>query len=87
MTSTFASMADRAEMIERLKKDSDGLDVRQRILDISAHTGFDGIEPNDLREEGRQYLGRVEDTRGLYSVDATFQHLLKRPSITLSTFR
>jgi sulfite reductase (ferredoxin) len=34
---------------ERFKKDSDGLDVRQRILDIYAHTGFDGIDPSDLR--------------------------------------
>ncbi|MGY1604517.1 nitrite/sulfite reductase [Geodermatophilus sp. SYSU D00815] len=34
---------------ERFKKDSDGLDVRQRILDIYAHTGFDGIDPTDLR--------------------------------------
>ena len=34
---------------ERMKKDSDGLDVRQRILDIYAHTGFDGIDPGDLR--------------------------------------
>jgi sulfite reductase (ferredoxin) len=32
-----------------MKKDSDGLDVRQRILDIYAHTGFDGIDPGDLR--------------------------------------
>jgi sulfite reductase (ferredoxin) len=34
---------------ERLKKDSDGLEVRQRILDIYAHTGFGGIDPTDLR--------------------------------------
>src|SRR3712207_5042874 len=34
---------------ERMKKDSDGLDVRQRILDIYAHTGFGGIDPSDLR--------------------------------------
>jgi sulfite reductase (ferredoxin) len=34
---------------ERLKKDSDGLDVRDRILNIYAHTGFDGIDPTDLR--------------------------------------
>ena len=34
---------------ERMKKDSDGLDVRQRILDIYRHTGFDGIDPGDLR--------------------------------------
>jgi transcription-repair coupling factor (superfamily II helicase) len=43
------------------------------------------IEPNDLREEGRLYLQRVEDARGLYPVEATFAHLLKRPSATLST--
>jgi sulfite reductase (ferredoxin) len=34
---------------ERMKKDSDGLEVRQRILDIYAHTGFGGIDPSDLR--------------------------------------
>jgi sulfite reductase (ferredoxin) len=34
---------------ERFKKDSDGLDVRERILNIYAHTGFDGIDPSDLR--------------------------------------
>jgi sulfite reductase (ferredoxin) len=34
---------------ERFKKDSDGLEVRQRILDIYSKTGFDGIDPTDLR--------------------------------------
>jgi sulfite reductase (ferredoxin) len=34
---------------ERMKKDSDGLDVRERILNIYAHTGFGGIDPGDLR--------------------------------------
>jgi len=34
---------------ERFKKDSDGLDVRQRVLDVYAHTGFGGIDPSDLR--------------------------------------
>jgi sulfite reductase (ferredoxin) len=34
---------------ERMKKDSDGLEVRQRILDIYSKTGFDGIDPGDLR--------------------------------------
>src|SRR3954449_795942 len=32
-----------------MKKDSDGLDVRQRILDIYARSGFDGIDAGDLR--------------------------------------
>jgi sulfite reductase (ferredoxin) len=34
---------------ERFKKDSDGLEVRQRIIDIYSKTGFDGIDPGDLR--------------------------------------
>jgi sulfite reductase (ferredoxin) len=34
---------------ERMKKDSDGLEVRQRILDIYAKTGFEGIDAGDLR--------------------------------------
>jgi sulfite reductase (ferredoxin) len=34
---------------ERMKKDSDGLEVRQRILDIYAKAGFDAIDPGDLR--------------------------------------
>jgi len=43
------------------------------------------VEPNDLREEGRQYLGRVPDPRGLFTVEATLARLIKRPSVTLST--
>jgi sulfite reductase (ferredoxin) len=34
---------------ERMKKDSDGLEVRQRILDIYSKTGFDSIDAGDLR--------------------------------------
>jgi sulfite reductase (ferredoxin) len=34
---------------ERFKKDSDGLEVRQRILDIYSKAGFDSIDPSDLR--------------------------------------
>ncbi|HSV66574.1 MAG TPA: nitrite/sulfite reductase [Mycobacteriales bacterium] len=40
---------------ERTKKDSDGLAVRQRILDIYAHTGFKGIDPGDMRGRFRWY--------------------------------
>ena len=43
------------------------------------------IEPNDLREEGRHYFGRIDDPRGLYSVESTFARLVKYPSITLAT--
>ena len=42
------------------------------------------IEPGDLREEGRHYLGRIDDPRGLYSVESTFERLIRFPSIAVS---
>ena len=42
-------------MNERAKRDSDGLAVRQRIIDIYQHTGFAGIDPGDLRGRFRWY--------------------------------
>jgi transcription-repair coupling factor (superfamily II helicase) len=43
------------------------------------------VEPTDLREEGRHYLGRTDDARGLFSVEGTFSLLCRHPSVTLST--
>ncbi len=43
------------------------------------------IEPSDLREEGRHYLERLEDRRGMYSAQASFERLIKRPTIAVST--
>ena len=37
------------------------------------------IEPSDLREEGRHYLERLEDKRGMYSVEASFERLIRLP--------
>jgi sulfite reductase (ferredoxin) len=34
---------------ERVKKDDDGLNVRQRIENVYAYRGFDAIDPSDLR--------------------------------------
>ncbi|MBV8311621.1 MAG: hypothetical protein JO344_14660 [Planctomycetaceae bacterium] len=42
------------------------------------------IEPGDVREEGRHYLGRIDDPRGLYSVESTFERLIRFPSIAVS---
>lgn len=44
------------------------------------------ISPPDLKFEGAQYLSRVEDRRGLYSIEATFAKLLKKPSVSIATF-
>jgi transcription-repair coupling factor (superfamily II helicase) len=43
------------------------------------------VEPNDLREEGRHYLGRLDDKRGSRTVEAAFARLVRFPSVTLST--
>jgi transcription-repair coupling factor (superfamily II helicase) len=43
------------------------------------------VEPNDLREEGRHYLGRVEDARGLFTVESNFERLIRYPTIAIST--
>jgi transcription-repair coupling factor (superfamily II helicase) len=42
------------------------------------------VEPADLREEGRHYLSRLDDTRGLYTVESTFERLIRHPSIVVS---
>ena len=39
------------------------------------------VEPEDLHEQGKHYLERVTDPRGLFSVPAVFQQLLRFPSI------
>jgi transcription-repair coupling factor (superfamily II helicase) len=43
------------------------------------------VEPGDLHEQGKAYLDRTADVRGLFSVEAAFKHLLRLPSVTIST--
>ncbi len=43
------------------------------------------VEPNDLREEGKHYFARIDDPRGLFSVESTLARLVKFPSIAVST--
>jgi sulfite reductase (ferredoxin) len=40
---------------EETKKNDDGLNVRQRIIDVYSKTGFDSIDPADLRGRFRWY--------------------------------
>src|SRR5689334_22204336 len=40
---------------EQVKKDNDGLAVRQRIIDIYSRRGFASIDPADLRGRFRWY--------------------------------
>jgi transcription-repair coupling factor (superfamily II helicase) len=43
------------------------------------------LEPADLRDQGRQYLGRLEDMRGLFTVERSFERLIRLPTIAVST--
>jgi transcription-repair coupling factor (superfamily II helicase) len=43
------------------------------------------LEPADLREEGRRFLARLDDARGHYSVEQSFERLIRFPSIAIST--
>jgi transcription-repair coupling factor (superfamily II helicase) len=42
------------------------------------------VEPDDLHEQGKHYLERVADARGLFSVPGVFKQLLRFPSITVT---
>jgi transcription-repair coupling factor (superfamily II helicase) len=42
------------------------------------------IEPEELREQGRQFLEHQEQTAGLYSVNGAFAQVLKLPSVTVT---
>jgi sulfite reductase (ferredoxin) len=50
---------------ERMKKDSDGLEVRQRIIDIYSKAGFDSIDPGDLRGRMRWFGLYTQRAQGI----------------------
>jgi len=50
---------------ERTKRDNDGLEVRQRILDIYAHRGFDSIDGADLRGRFRWFGLYTQRAQGI----------------------
>ena len=50
---------------EQVKKDNDGLEVRQRILEIYARRGFASIDPADLRARFRWYGLYTQRAQGI----------------------
>ncbi len=42
------------------------------------------VELPELVDEGRQYLERLDNPRGLYSVESTLERCTQRPSVTIS---
>src|SRR6185369_562124 len=43
------------------------------------------VEPDDLHEQGKHYLERVADARGLFSLEGVFRQLLRFPSVRVSS--
>jgi transcription-repair coupling factor (superfamily II helicase) len=43
------------------------------------------VEPSDLRDEGRHYLQRLGDERGLFTVEQSFERLIRLPTIAIAT--
>jgi transcription-repair coupling factor (superfamily II helicase) len=43
------------------------------------------VEPGDLQEQGKHYLERIADLRGLFSLPAVLQQLLRFPNVQAST--
>src|SRR5579875_725037 len=43
------------------------------------------LEPNDLKDEGRRYLGRVPEAGGLFPVESAIERLIRFPTIAVST--
>jgi transcription-repair coupling factor (superfamily II helicase) len=43
------------------------------------------LEPTDLREEGRNYLGRLDGEKGFFTVESGFERLIRFPTIAVST--
>src|SRR5262249_38048430 len=77
---------DSVTLTAALPPDGDRPESRAHVADyLPEGTWIALVEPNDLREEGKHYLGRAEDPRGLFSVEGTLSLLVKRPSITLAT--
>lgn len=63
---------------EQSKKDDNPLNVRQRILDIYSHVGFDGIDKADLRGRFRWmglYTQRAEGYDGTHTHDDNIDYL------------
>ena len=43
------------------------------------------VEPEDLAEQGKHYIEREADTRGLFSIPGTFEQLVKFPSVKITS--
>ncbi len=70
---------------DKLKPAAVGLDGDHLANMVPPGTWFALVEPIELKDEGKHYLARMEEARGLFSVDAVWQRLLEHPTVTISS--
>jgi transcription-repair coupling factor (superfamily II helicase) len=65
--------------------DSDGVFPTGNFADyLPADAWIVMVEPDDLQEQGKQYLERVANARGLFTVAGVLQQLMRFPSVKIS---
>jgi transcription-repair coupling factor (superfamily II helicase) len=52
---------------------------------VPVGTWFALVEPQELKEEGRHYLSRLESQKGLFCVEDCWARLLRHPTVILSS--
>jgi transcription-repair coupling factor (superfamily II helicase) len=71
--------------IMALQAPSDGAQEHGHLCDYLPEDAWTVlVEVEELREQGKQYLQRVSEETGLFSVEGVFQQLLRFPSVTVS---
>jgi transcription-repair coupling factor (superfamily II helicase) len=67
---------------------SEGVAERGHLCDYLAPGSWVVLlEPEELNEQGKVYLERVEDRHGLFSLEGVFAQLLRFPSVHVSAMR
>ena len=51
---------------------------------LPSDAGIVLVEPEELQEQGRLFLDRVADPRGLFTVEGVFQQMHQRPTVVLA---
>jgi transcription-repair coupling factor (superfamily II helicase) len=66
------------------RRTSDELSGAHLVEWLPAGSWIIFIELPDMLDEGRHYLGRLDNPRGFYSVEATFKRCIDFPTITIA---
>ncbi|MBS0263981.1 MAG: transcription-repair coupling factor [Planctomycetes bacterium] len=80
-------VSDEAENAKRpsVVSDSEAAYGAGHVVDwLPAGSWIALVELTDMLDEGRHYLGRLDNPRGFYSTEATFKRCIEFPTVTLA---